>query len=315
MTAADGTGGSGGPGGISRTGGTGDGGGTGGSGGTSRTGGTAGTVGIIGLGLMGGSLARDLAGAGWRVQGSDRDPGRERAARDAGVVVGPIEPESVDVLVLAVPVRAAAGRLREVADRLAGGAVVTDVGSTKRTVVEAAGAAGLGTRFVGAHPMAGHHESGWAASRRGLFDGAVVWLTPSQEASPEAVARIEALWRAVGGTPRRITAAGHDRLVARSSHLPQIAASALAAALGRAGIGLESLGAGGRDTTRLAGSDPEMWVDILMDNSDEVGPAIDALIDELTRFRRAVRGLDDGTVRYLLADARAWSRGEEGTLP
>ena len=275
----------------------------------------AGTVGIVGLGLIGGSLARDLNEAGWRVQGVDRDPGRERAARDAGVLVGPVEPEALDVLVLAVPVRSAPSRLRGLARRLAPDAVATDVGSTKRSVVEAAAACGLGSRFVGAHPLAGSHESGWAASRTGLFDGALVWLTPTAETSEAAAVRIESLWRSVGAVPRRTDAAVHDRLVALVSHMPQVAASALGSALGRTGTGIDELGPGGRDATRLAGSDPDMWTDILLDNADEVGPALDRLMDELMRFQRAIRQLDDGTVRSLLADARAWRGGEEGPGP
>ena len=266
------------------------------------------TVGIVGLGLVGGSLARDLAAAGWRVLGTDRDPTTARRARADGVVAGPIDPGAVDLVVLAVPVRAAAGWLRSLADSVAPTAVVTDVGSTKRGVVEAAGAAGLGDRFVGSHPLAGDHRSGWTASRTGLFDDAPVWLTPTPETDPGALAAVEALWRAVGGRPRRITAEDHDRLLARISHLPQLAATALAGTLDRAGIEAEQLGPGGRDTTRLAGSDPDMWTDILIENGDEVGPALDALIAELTRLRRAIHGLDDATLRSLLDEARTWSR-------
>ncbi|MGK7311476.1 MAG: prephenate dehydrogenase [Candidatus Longimicrobiales bacterium M2_2A_002] len=268
------------------------------------------TVGIVGLGLVGGSLARDLAAAGWRVLGADRDPATTRRARAAGIVAGPIDPGAVDLLVLAVPVRAAAGWLRTLADAVAPTAVLTDVGSTKRAVVEAAGTAGLGARFVGSHPLAGDHRSGWAASRTGLFNDAVVWLTPAPETDAGAVAAVESLWRAVGGHPRRITAEDHDRLLARISHLPQVAATALAGTLARAGIEAAQLGPGGRDTTRLAGSDPDMWTDILIENGDEVGPALDALIAGLTRLRRAIHGLDDATLRSLLDEARSWHRGE-----
>ncbi len=272
--------------------------------------GEAGTVGIVGLGLMGGSLARDLDAAGWRVLGTDRDPATEAAARDAGIVVGPVAPEEVDVLVLALPVRAAPAWLHRLRPRLGPDTAITDVGSTKRSVVEAAEAAGLGPRFTGSHPMAGHHGSGWEASRTGLFRGAPVWLCPAHDAAPDAIARVVGLWEAVGAEPRRIDAHDHDRLLARASHLPQAAATALAAALARDGVAPDQLGPGGRDMTRLAASDPDVWADIMVDNSDQVALGLGALIDELTRLRRAVRDLDDATLRSLLAAGRAWSRGE-----
>lgn len=269
-----------------------------------------GTVGIVGLGLMGGSLARDLAAAGWRVQGTDRDGGTERRAREARVIAGPIEPARLDALVLAVPVRAAPGWLRRLAPELTPETVVTDVGSTKRSVIEAAEAAGLGARFAGSHPLAGDHRSGWDAARRGLFTDATVWICPTESTTAATLDRIRALWRAAGGRPRRATADAHDRLLARSSHLPQVVATALAAALARDGVDRSLLGPGGRDMTRLAGSDPAMWADILTDNSDQVLPALSAVIDELTRFRHAIQGLDDATLRSLIAAGRAWSRGE-----
>lgn len=267
-------------------------------------------VGIIGLGLMGGSLARDLSGLGWQVQGTDRDPETERRARESGVAPDPIDPAAVDLLVLAVPVRAAPGWLRRLAPRLGPDTAVTDVGSTKRSVVEAAEAAGLGPRFVGSHPVAGDYRSGWKAGRAGLYREATVWLCPSGESTAEAISRVTAMWQAVGARPERIRADDHDRLLARASHLPQVVATALAAVLAHDGVGPRQLGPGGRNMTRLAGSDPTVWADILVDNHDEVAPALSALIAELTRFRRAVQGLDDASLGSLLAAGRAWSRGE-----
>lgn len=273
-------------------------------------------VGIIGLGLIGGSLARDLAAAGWDVRGTDRDAATERQARESGVISGPVAPDANDLVILAVPVRSAPGWLHHLAPELGPDTVITDVGSTKRSVVEAAEAAGLGRRFVGSHPVAGHQTSGWAASRTGLFRGATVWITPTPESEPGAVARVESLWRAVGGEPRQMAEDEHDRLLARASHLPQVVATALGVALGRAAVGPDDLGPGGRDTTRLAGSDPEVWADILTDNGDEVAPALAAFIDELLRFRRALEGMDDATLRSLLAAGRSWARGEaERTIP
>ena len=266
-------------------------------------------VGVVGLGLIGGSLARDLAAAGYHVLGTDHDPTTEQRARDEGVVAGPFDPTLVDAVVLAVPVRALPAWIRKLAGSLPDHAVVTDAGSTKRSVIEAAEAAGVGPRFLGAHPVAGDHRSGWDAGRTGLFAGATVWTCATRETAPETRERIESLWRAVGAEPRAIDAAEHDRLLARTSHLPQAVASALGLALAREGIAAGQLGPGGRDTTRLAASDPDVWTDILADNHGEVEAALEQLIGVLTRFRRAVREADDATVRSLLAAGRAWSRG------
>lgn len=269
------------------------------------------TIGIVGLGLMGGSLARDLAERGWRVQGRDRDPDTEAAARGSGVVAGPIEPASLDLLVLAVPVRSIPGELRGLTDQLGADTVVTDLGSTKRSVLEAAETAGLGGRFVGSHPVAGDHRNGWSAARTGLFRDATVWICPATDATPGTVDRVEHVWREVGASPARIDPADHDRLLARTSHLPQAVATALAAVLGRAGVTPGQLGPGGRDMTRLAGSDPALWADILVDNHDHVARALSDVSAELARLERAVRGLDDATLRSLLTAGRAWSRDEQ----
>lgn len=268
-------------------------------------------VGIVGLGLIGGSLARDLTDAGWRVTAADQDDETLRAAIDSGAVDAELdlEAQGLDLLVIAVPVRAALDVVR----RLGGGPdgpsppVVTDVGSTKRSVVDAAVAAGLGDRFIGGHPMAGDHRSGWSAARSGLFRGAPVWLCPAPGASPSAMRRVESLWAAVGAFTGTIDAAEHDRRLALTSHLPQAAASALAATLASAGLTPDDLGPGGRDVTRLAGSDPDMWTDILLDNADEVGPALDALADALRSLGHEITSGDDSAVRGWLDASRAWS--------
>lgn len=274
------------------------------------------TVGIVGLGLIGGSLARDLAAAGWTVQGTDRDPETEARARDAGVVAGPIRPQELDILVLAVPVSGVSEQLRRLARDFgpgwAGRAVtITDTGSTKRSVTAAAEALGLAPRFVGSHPIAGDHRSGWDAARAGLFDDAPVWICPAPGATPESVERVESLWRAVRARPLRTDPATHDRLLARTSHLPQVAASAVGLVLAEAGIAPDALGPGGRDVTRLAGSEPAMWAEILVDNADEMGAVLASLVEGLERIRDAVDAGDRDALRSLLAAASAWSYGAD----
>jgi len=271
------------------------------------------SVAVVGLGLMGGSLARDLAAAGVRVLGADLDPDTLRQARSAGVVTGTLDDDAstlaVDAVVLAVPVRRAPELLRRLAPRLAGATLVTDLGSTKRSIVEEAEAGGLGPRFVGSHPIAGDHRSGWAASRTGLYRDASVVLSPAPSTTPEAVARAIDLWTAVGATTEVLDAAEHDRRLAWSSHLPQTVATALAAALADAGVRPADLGPGGRDATRLAGSSPTMWTDIALDNAEAVGAALGRLEMHLAGLRRALNHGDEEKVRAFFERGSDWADG------
>lgn len=270
------------------------------------------SVGIVGLGLMGGSLARDLHSAGWRVLAAERDPDTLAAARAAGVVAGPLHEEAahgLDLIVLALPVRAATEWVRSLAGVADAGSslVITDVGSTKRSILAATDAAGLGPKFVGSHPMAGSHESGWAAARADLFRGHRVWICPTAASRPAAVAAVEQLWRDVGAEPQRTDPLAHDRLMALASHLPQLTATALAGLLSRHDVSPADLGPGGRDATRLAGSDPDMWTDILLDNSDQIAPALDALARELAQLAGDIRTGHPGPVRRRMEKGRVWT--------
>jgi prephenate dehydrogenase len=270
-------------------------------------------VGIVGLGLVGGSLARDLVGAGHAVIGCDASSASRRGARRAGIGVIPVRGGwdafgDCDVVVFALPVTAAVEALRDAAPHLANVALVTDVGSTKRSIVAAAERSGIGARFVGSHPMAGGTGSGWAAGRPGLFAGAPVYLCPARTATARARRLAATLWRAAGGRPAVMSAARHDRLVSLSSHLPQFASSAVARVLARRDVRRASLGPGGRDVTRLAAASEAMWAAIGADNADEVLRALDGLDAELGARRRALGGARRGAVEAWLAGARRWSR-------
>lgn len=274
-------------------------------------------VAVVGLGLIGGSLARDLAARGVRVLGYDPDPDALRAARDAGVVHAPLPPDlrgmaEADALVLAVPVSAVAAVLHTARPHLDSVRLVTDVGSVKRGIVAEAEHAGIAERFVGGHPLAGSHRSGWGASHTGLFHGARVFLCPTSRSTPEAIALAHHLWRRVGGSPEILPAEAHDEQLAWTSHLPQVAASALALALAGQGVAVSDLGPGGRDTTRLAGSSPAMWTAICLDNAAALGDAIDVLRQRLHALGDAIRQSDACTLERLLAEGQAWADGRTG---
>ena len=272
-----------------------------------------GSAAVVGLGLIGGSLARELAARGVRVLGHDDDPEAVRGALAEGGIHAALGAgwkgiEEAEVLILAVPVDAAPHVLAIAVSHLRRPRLVTDVGSTKRAIIAAAEELGVGERFVGVHPLAGDHRSGWTASRIGLFHGARVFLCPTAETAPPALELARELWLALEARPEIIAAEEHDRLLAWSSHLPQAASTALALALASAGVAPPELGSGGRDATRLAGSSPGMWTGIALENREVLAEALDALGVRLDELRAALARGDEAAVRRFFNAGRDWSR-------
>ena len=270
------------------------------------------TVAIVGLGLIGGSLARDLAARGWRVLAADPDAGALARAREAGVVREALDASlagarAADVIVLCTPLDAMGPLLRALAPHVRADAVVTDVGSCKGLVADEAVAAGLGDRFVGSHPLAGDHRSGWDASREGMFAGARVFVTPVAGTPPALVERVLGWWAALGATGVVLDARAHDAQMAWVSHLPQVASSAVAAALAGAGEPRAALGRGGTDVTRLAGSSPEMWSAIALSNAEPIAGTVRALRDRLDAFDAALAARDGEALRRWFAVGRDWA--------
>jgi prephenate dehydrogenase len=270
-------------------------------------------VAVVGLGLIGGSLARDLAAKGHEVLGYDRDRATLRRARRAGAVTTVLGPsldgiEAADVAVIALPVDRTQRVLLDRADRLREVKAVTDVGSTKRSIMRAAAKAGLAANFVGSHPMAGGHESGWAASSAGLFAGKPVYITTSGASSATATRLVRRLWKTVGGRMDDIGAVEHDDLLAATSHLPQVVACALAMVYADAHIVRGALGRGGREMTRLAASNPDMWAAILSDNRKNVATRIARLRKALRQIEQRIARGDAIALHRLLENTGRWSR-------
>jgi prephenate dehydrogenase len=201
--------------------------------------------------------------------------------------------------------------LAALAESELGPALVTDVGSTKRAIVEAA--SGLPDRltFVGGHPLAGAAAGGFDAARADLFRGRPWILTPTSQVPAEAIGRLEALVSSLGAVPARMDAGDHDRLMAYISHLPQLTVSALMHVVGqRVGPdGLRLAGSGLRDTTRLAASPAGTWRDVTATNVEPVEHAIDDLIAALTRLRADLEVGQE--LPRVFADAAAWKRSLE----
>ena len=187
-----------------------------------------------------------------------------------------------------------------------GEAIVTDTGSTKRAMMAAAANLPARFTFIGGHPLGGAARGGIDAARGDLFLGRPWLLTPREKTPAPALARVEAFVRALGATPRAISADAHDRLLAFLSHLPQLTASALMQVVGEAAgeDGLALSGRGLRDTTRLAASPPAIWRDICRTNAGEIGPALDALIGVLGDLRADLEGAD--TIDRVFRSAAAW---------
>ncbi|MDH3673062.1 MAG: prephenate dehydrogenase/arogenate dehydrogenase family protein, partial [Gammaproteobacteria bacterium] len=235
---------------------------------------------VIGVGLIGGSLARALREAGHvgEVVGFGRSLGNLQTATDLGVIdraevsVGETVRDA-DMIVVAVPLGSMADIFSQLATSMMDGAVVTDVGSVKRSVVTMARTA-LGARcsaFVPGHPIAGTEHSGVSASKADLFRHHRIILTPQDDTDVAAVARVGAMWQAVGGDVISMTVAEHDEVLAVCSHLPHVLAYALVDLLVRRDDHKTTfdLAAGGfRDFTRIASSDPTMWHDICLANRD-----------------------------------------------
>ncbi len=270
------------------------------------------TVAVLGLGLIGGSIARDLAARGVYVVGYDAHDATLDAACDEGVVRERLDPslsglDKATIVVVAVPISAICDVLTVASTQLAGALLVTDVGSTKISAVEVAESLGIASQFVGSHPMTGNHRSGLSAARTRLFDGATVYLCRANGTTDNAVALADELWRALGARPELIDAVVHDRRVAFTSHLPHVASAAIALTLSRANVSLGDLGPGGRDVLRIAASSPEMWTEIAMDNSEPIMLAVSDLVTQLERFRLALAARDASALYELFSTARNWA--------
>lgn len=274
-------------------------------------------VAIVGLGLMGGSLARALHARGARILGYDRNHEHLDHALNEGVVHEALGRdlsgmETAEVVVLALPVDATRQTLPALRGRIAGARLVMDLASTKRSVVECAQSAGIGERFVGAHPLTGSHRSGWGAARASLFEGARVFLCPTPSTSPEALRLAESFWRELRAGTEALDAAVHDDEMAWRSHLPHLVSSALAVTLRETGVRRSSLGPGGRDMTRLAGSSTAMWSSIAADNAEAIVEALSAYEERLRAFRESIARGDSAATRALLDAGRDWFDGEPG---
>ncbi len=279
-----------------------------------------GRLAILGAGLIGGSLARRARGTfAGEVAIHDTDPAVRDRVRELGFadVVADRAADAVggaEAVVLAVPVGAFADAARAVAPHLAPGTIVTDVGSTKRSVVRDVGPLlPPGTPFVPAHPMAGTEFSGPDSGFATLFEDRWCLIVPPDGTDEDAIDRIERMWRACGSMTERMTPAHHDRVVAAVSHLPHLiafticgTAEALASESGE--DVLKFAASGFRDFTRIAASDPVMWRDVFLNNRDALLDMLDRFETDARRMADAIRAGDGAFVAERVEHGRAIRR-------
>jgi prephenate dehydrogenase len=268
-------------------------------------------IAVLGVGLIGGSIglaARSRAEA--EVCGYDPDP----EVRDRAVALGAVDratgdlAEAVrdaDVVFVAAPVGQLPTTVAEALAAAGPDCVVTDVGSTKRLLVEAA----ADRRFIGGHPLAGAETEGIEHARADLLDGATWYLTPVRESTAgDLYERLHALLRRIGAHPSAIDAETHDRLMANISHLPHVLANLLA--IRAAGLLdkerelLPAVGPSFRDAIRVAGANSAIWTDIFTANGDALLEAIDQLSDQLAEVRTMLSSGDEAAVTEWIELAR-----------
>jgi prephenate dehydrogenase len=251
---------------------------------------------IVGTGLIGASvgLAAKRAGVG-HVAGYDADPEFLAAAAERGAVDEPVESlvaavEEAELVVVATPVASLEERIADALGAAAPEATVTDVGSTKSALCAAIGDR---VRFIGGHPVCGSEARGPASGSDQLFQGATWFLTPVAETEPERYRLLHGFVASLGAVPVAIDPTAHDRLLALTSHLPHALANVVLNHAGSVRVdGHEPLAAAGgslRDMTRVAGANPRIWIDIFLDNAEELQVSLAELLDASRSSRRRSR--------------------------
>ncbi len=265
-------------------------------------------IAIVGTGLIGASVGLAAAAKGLEVAGWDPDPealgiaGRRGAVAPASSLAAALA--TAQLVVVAAPISALASEVAMVLAHTDSTATVTDVGSTKASVVAAAAGS---DRFVGGHPISGSEARGPEYASAALFEGATWFLTPTAVTDPARHRRVHGFVAELGAFPVAIDPVAHDQLVALTSHLPHVLANVL---VNRAGEGriaghdpLASAGGSLRDMTRIAGANQRMWTDVLLDNASAVGSELAELRRRIEEVERALVERDAAYLGAFIAEA------------
>jgi len=270
---------------------------------------------IIGVGLLGGSLGQALRKR--KLVGQVVGCVRRQLTLTEALRAGAVDSATLDfaegvagadLVVLCTPIAQMRETLKKLLPHLKRGAIITDVGSVKGSVVRdlESLAAKAGAHFVGSHPMAGSEKMGVNAARPDLYEGAVCIVTPSVKSNARAVQAVAQLWRSVGARVLKLSPSVHDRMVARSSHLPHLLAAQLVNyTLGSKAVEQSLLCATGfRDTTRVASGSPEMWRDIAVANRTNLSKTLGKFIGELRALQKKVQAGDEKALAKFFEQAK-----------
>ena len=271
---------------------------------------------LFGVGLIGGSFARALKEAGQveQIVGVERSEAALARALELGIVDQAATSvadavRGADLVMIAAPVAQTANILTEIKPHLEPGTIVTDAGSTKSGVVEAAQAVlgDLAAQFVPGHPIAGRETNGPDAAITDLYAKRKVVLTPLEQNAPELVQKVAEAWQACGAEIHYLTPGEHDEVFAAVSHLPHLLAYALVdniACKSNADLLFQYAASGFRDFTRIAGSSPEMWRDITLANKEALLALLDSYIAQLHAMRDMVANADGEALTDVYANAQ-----------
>jgi prephenate dehydrogenase len=270
------------------------------------------SVAVFGPGLMGGSLLAALRArsprtklGAWARKSQAIEELKARGLIDFGATDAADVAHQTELAVLCLPV----DRMEEIAgaikDALPPGSVVTDVGSVKKSIVDALERIFTGdTSFVGSHPMCGSEEAGLAAARPDLYENALCVVTPTAQSRGAALQVVESLWRTAGARTAVMSPDEHDRAAAFVSHLPHVVAALLVETLSRENPKFHDLCAGGfRDTTRIAAGSPELWTAILSSNREDIVATLDRFGAALAEVRAMLNSGDKQAIHNFLEDA------------
>ncbi|MFH0827036.1 MAG: prephenate dehydrogenase/arogenate dehydrogenase family protein [Candidatus Omnitrophota bacterium] len=263
-------------------------------------------VAIVGTGLIGGSialairkkrLADEVVGVSRRrksIRDAKKKGAIDRGSQDLKIIRG------CDVLILAMPVETII-KIAPVLSRLISrDCLVTDVGSTKAEIVRILSK--IFPNFIGGHPLAGSEKTGILQAREDLFENSLCILTPTVAASSSALSRIKALWQKLGAQTVLLTPKSHDKILSFASHLPHVAAFALMGAVPKDYLRFAASGL--KDTTRIARSEAELWVQIFLSNTKNLVKAIESFEAQLSQIKGALRRKDRKRLKVILGEAR-----------